>query len=44
VRGGFPFRRDELTLEEWNDIGVYKTLLDDERETIRMQTLMAGRM
>lgn len=42
-RGGFPFYRDELSLEEWQDVGTYKQLLDEEREMNRMQVLMAAR-
>jgi hypothetical protein len=40
IRGGFPFRRNELTIEEWLDMGVYKQLLDDEREAMRMRMLL----
>ncbi len=37
-RGGFPFKANALTVEQWQDIG----LLRDEYEAMRAETSMIG--
>jgi len=32
-----------LTLEEWQDVGTLKTLLEDEKELNRLQLFTTGR-